>query len=152
MNDWTMDTLHRHLELLINNRYDTILALMGERAKLLDERFSAQNDALSRADHALERAQGAANEWRGALEDSRITFVTRTEWDSAHREDTTRFNSETQLIMDRMDVIRQVNQAIDSRLVRLESRSGYISITMVISVMSFFVAVGVAVLTVIQRL
>jgi hypothetical protein len=108
---WTLDTLHLH-----------VITIMNEREKRLDERFLSQEKAGVRLAEELAGYKSQSNEWRGALNDNTVKLLLRTEYDVAHR-----------TLVERVEQVSKSVSAVNDRLIPIESRSGYASITLILS-------------------
>lgn len=113
---WTVETLRQH-----------VLALFRER-----------DHALDRAQRDLESYKAQSNEWRGSLADSRANLVTKEEWQTGHQNLIVKIDSEIRLVQSQLNG----DSGINMRLTRIESRAGYVSITLFISVLSALLTLG----------
>jgi hypothetical protein len=119
-------------------------ALLHERDRRMEERFEGQNQALKRAEKQLDAYKEASNEWRDTLNDLAGKLLTRVEWDNSHRLLIDRFETWSKSSDARFDTVNNRVAEIDKRLVVIEGRSGYVSLTLIISGMALLVALGAA--------
>ena len=130
----------KHLETRIEELRIALMMLSSERKQQLDERFRAFELAFERSLAAQQRRDEAANEWRGALDDVTGKSMSRIEWDTAHR-----------LLLDRFESVVTVLNTVDRRLVLIEGRQGYASLTMIMSIVAIFITLALGFTELIYR-
>jgi hypothetical protein len=130
----TRESFRRQLEDLRKNFQQQLTDLKV----LLDERYSSQteaistafksaelavNTALTNAEKAVTKAEVAAeerfksvNEFRAQLGDQAATFLTRTEYDTAHTNLVQRFESESKRLADRFSDLEQNENRIHQEM------------------------------------
>lgn len=87
-------------------------ALMAERDRRMEERFTSQEQALRVATNALADYKTSANEWRATLNDVRQLTLSRAEYDAKH-----------QALIDKMDARDQAREDLSGRVALLESQA-----------------------------
>lgn len=102
---WTVDTLHAHVQTIINERDRLVMALLSERDERYKQRFDSQTEAVHLTAEVAKEAKAAANEWRSAMKDREVMFLPRSEFAS--------------IIKEWSDWRVRVTQDINDKLVRL---------------------------------
>ena len=74
---WTVDTLHAHIQTIINDRDKLWLTILDEREKRHEQRFIAAQKAVDVAQADAEKWRDNANEWRAAMNDKDKTYATK---------------------------------------------------------------------------
>lgn len=136
---WTVETLRQH-----------ILAVLEEQDKRLEARFLSQEVGRVAAADEFSRYRSSNNEWRGALDDSRKSMVPREEWSSHHRQLEERLSIELRSRDQRIEAGDHERNSLRERLVKIESRAGYVSLGVVMSGISLLVAIAVAIVSVVH--
>ncbi len=153
INGWTVGTLREHVAAMLeerrsmviamlDERRDTVMALLNERDRRLEERFTAQKDALAQATTNLDSYKTTANEFRATIADNNRRFATREEWSSGHSSLIDRVDTEARFLTQRMDNMDKLRNGIDVRLVTIESRVGYMSLTNFLSVLAILISIA----------
>lgn len=83
---WTTDTLHVHIQSLLNERDKYWIMLLHERDIRYAQRFDAQQEAIAKAEESNEKRFQNTNEWRQTINDRDQKFMPRMEYDRAHEE------------------------------------------------------------------
>ena len=83
---WTVDTLHAHMQAIMNDHNRLIFALLSERDERYEQRFQAQHEALKLSSDLAKDTKASTNEWRGAMNDREIHFLPRAEFAAVVKE------------------------------------------------------------------
>lgn len=79
---WTVDTLHAHLNTVLNERAIYLERVFNERDLRYQAKFTAQQTAVDKAERELELWKKTNNEWRGAMQDKDRLLMSRQEINS----------------------------------------------------------------------
>lgn len=131
---------------VLEERLSALVTFLAERDRRLEERFVAQKAAILRAELSLDAYKAASNEWRGALADSGNKMLVRVEWEAAQKALVDRMDVGSRIADSRLSEIdsrlSKAHNELDKRVVVIEGRAGYASITLLLSVAALLIAFG----------
>ena len=104
-------TEQERLEAIIGERFERFAERIASMERLLEERISGMSHAVSIASVEMNRRLEGMNEFRAQINASEMKYMTRQEWDSAHR------------------MLEQQVRAIETRLDRREGETTGIRMT-----------------------
>jgi hypothetical protein len=124
MSDWTLESLYTHFT----------------------ERFRQHELAAKRIAEEFSQYRIQSNEWRSALRDAHADreglTVTRAEWSATHRELRTQTEADIKVLSERIDVAWQHRNGLNDRLIKIESRAGYVSLVAIGSTIALLLSLG----------
>ncbi len=121
---WTVETLHRHL-----------LTILDERRAHIEERFRQIERNTNNAERLLEQYKLATNEYRE-------TFLPKSEHDVLHKELIGRIQILDEKVNHRLDFIDRERNLLRDDVTIIKSRAGYLSVIVIVSTIGAIVAVA----------
>ena len=85
MTDVDTMTEYERLEAILGERFERIKDRFEQADKRVDERFESMSEALRIAATEMNRRLEGMNEFRAQINSAESKYMTRQEWDSAHR-------------------------------------------------------------------
>ncbi len=85
INDWTVSTLHQHIQAIIDERDKRYEALSAAQKEAVDSALKSAQMAVDKAEGIAEKWRLNANEWRAAMSDKDRQYLTKAEAKSDFR-------------------------------------------------------------------